>query len=106
RPAASPRKGPDSPDWNRRGLFARRPENGARRGVRLRGAPADGGRGDHFPLRAGRRGPPGRSDSPARPPHRGRGLKRSGKLSPPIRAIFLDVDGVLTDGLLYIDDRG
>ncbi len=33
-------------------------------------------------------------------------MKRSGKLSPPIRAIFLDVDGVLTDGRLYMDDRG
>jgi 3-deoxy-D-manno-octulosonate 8-phosphate phosphatase (KDO 8-P phosphatase) len=33
-------------------------------------------------------------------------LKRSGKLSPPIRALFFDVDGVLTDGRLYLDDRG
>ena len=33
-------------------------------------------------------------------------MKRSGKLSPPIRALFLDVDGVLTDGRLYLDDRG
>ena len=33
-------------------------------------------------------------------------MKRSGKLSPPIRALFFDVDGVLTDGRLYLDDRG
>jgi 3-deoxy-D-manno-octulosonate 8-phosphate phosphatase (KDO 8-P phosphatase) len=33
-------------------------------------------------------------------------LKRSGKLSPSIRALFFDVDGVLTDGRLYLDDRG
>ena len=33
-------------------------------------------------------------------------MKRSDKLSPPIRALFFDVDGVLTDGRLYLDDRG
>ena len=33
-------------------------------------------------------------------------MKGSGKLSPSIRALFFDVDGVLTDGRLYIDDRG
>jgi 3-deoxy-D-manno-octulosonate 8-phosphate phosphatase (KDO 8-P phosphatase) len=34
-------------------------------------------------------------------------LKRGGTCSPrPIRALFLDVDGVLTDGRLYLDDRG
>ena len=34
-------------------------------------------------------------------------MKRGGTRPPrPIRAIFLDVDGVLTDGRLYLDDRG
>jgi YrbI family 3-deoxy-D-manno-octulosonate 8-phosphate phosphatase len=34
-------------------------------------------------------------------------LKRGGSRSArPIRALFLDVDGVLTDGRLYLDDRG
>jgi 3-deoxy-D-manno-octulosonate 8-phosphate phosphatase (KDO 8-P phosphatase) len=32
-----------------------------------------------------------------------RGASRSAR---PIRALFLDVDGVLTDGRLYLDDRG
>ena len=29
-----------------------------------------------------------------------------GKKHPPIRALFLDVDGVLTDGKIYLDGRG
>jgi len=29
-----------------------------------------------------------------------------GKKRPPIRALFLDVDGVLTDGKIYLDGRG
>jgi YrbI family 3-deoxy-D-manno-octulosonate 8-phosphate phosphatase len=34
-------------------------------------------------------------------------VKRGGSRSArPIRALFLDVDGVLTDGRLYLDDRG
>ncbi len=33
-------------------------------------------------------------------------MKRSSQLSPSIRALFFDVDGVLTDGRLYLDDRG
>ncbi len=33
-------------------------------------------------------------------------MARTRSLSPRIRALFLDVDGVLTDGKLYLDGRG
>jgi 3-deoxy-D-manno-octulosonate 8-phosphate phosphatase (KDO 8-P phosphatase) len=33
-------------------------------------------------------------------------LRKSGRSSVAIKALFFDVDGVLTDGRLYMDDRG
>jgi YrbI family 3-deoxy-D-manno-octulosonate 8-phosphate phosphatase len=37
---------------------------------------------------------------------RRRGRKAAPRPTPPIRALFLDVDGVLTDGRIYLSDEG